>query len=187
MNDFEDLMQAAWRQEQPRDGGDTLANRVRRHRRRQRRRRGVEVALTLVAIAVLSGPLLGSDATPGYWLVMPFFVAYLPIAWLQLLHTQHPQAIDATQDVRTYAHVRLSQLRTGLRELWFTRIAALGLLAYAILVASGAFVFGELSWHVPALQLLTYASVWTLLTLWLCGRQRHRCLWEYRTIRRLAI
>lgn len=186
MNDFDGLMQAAWRQERPPQDGTALAARVRRHRWRHRLWRGLEIALTLFAVVLLGRLLSGDGAAPAHWLVLPFFAVYLPAAWLLLLRAPRPQAVDAAQDVRTYAHVRLSQLRTGLRDLWLARIAALSLLAYAIVAASGAFAFGDAAWRAPALRLLAYAVLWTLATFWLSRRRRRRRLREYRALRRLA-
>ncbi|MCD9004989.1 hypothetical protein LDO31_01820 [Luteimonas sp. XNQY3] len=185
MNDFDDLMQMAWQKEQPRDGAALVA-RVRRHRWRHRVWRSMEIALTLFAIAVLVRMASGDTAGPAYWLVMPFFVVYLPAAWWLLLRAPRPHANDATQDVRTYAHVRLSQLRSGLRDLRLARITAVGLLAYAVLAASGAFLLGDATWRAAALWLLAYAGAWTVTTFWLSQRRRRLQLREYRAMRRLA-
>lgn len=185
MNDFDDLMQAAWQTEQPRDGAALVA-RVRRQRWRHRVWRSMEVALTLVAIAILVRMASGDASAPAYWLVMPFFVAYLPTVWWLLLRAPRPSATDATRDVRTYAHVRLSQLRSGLRDLLLARVAALGLLAYAGLATIGAFLLGDAGWHAAALWLLAYAGAWTVATFWLSQRRRALQLREYRAMRRLA-
>ncbi|KLJ01004.1 hypothetical protein [Luteimonas sp. FCS-9] len=186
MNDFDDLMQAAWQEERPDGDGAMLAARVRRHRWRHRLRRGVEIALTLIAVVLLGRLLTGDDATPAHWLVLPFFAVYLPAVWCLLLRAPRPQSIDATQDVRTYAHVRLSQLRTALRDLWLARIAALGLSVYAAVAATAALASGDAAWQIPAGQLLAWAGVWTLATFWLSHRQRGRRLQEYRAMRRLT-
>lgn len=186
MNDLDKLLRSAWQQQRPRQDAAVLAARVRQHRLRQRLRRGAEAALTLAAIVLLVRMLSADSTAPEYWLLMPFFAAYLPTAWLLLLRAPRPQAQDTTRDVRTYAHVRLSQLRSGLRDLWATRIAAWALLTYATSATIAAFVFGDGRWQHAAVRLLAYAGVWAVVTFWLSRRRRRSGLREYRAMRRLV-
>lgn len=185
MSEFDDLLQNAWQTARPPGNGRDLARRVQRVRWRRRLWRGFEVALTLVAIGVLARPLFGHAATPSYWLVMPFFLVYLPTIWWLLLRNPQPLATDTARDGRAYAQIRLFQLRAGLRELRIARIASNVLLAYAVAAAIGAFASGDAAWRGPALQLLAYGGACVLATFWLSRRQRRHRLREYRAIRRL--
>ncbi|MEF3081588.1 hypothetical protein V3391_05100 [Luteimonas sp. SMYT11W] len=186
MTEFDKLMQSAWQTARPPADGAALAASVHRTRSHRRLRRCLEIALTLAGIALLARPLFGAATTPAYWLVMPFFVAYLPTIWWLLLRNTQPSPVDAAQSVRTYAHSRLTQLRAGLRELRIARIAAIALLAYAIIGAISAFAFGDPAWQAPARDLLVYAAICALGTLWLSRWQGRRRLREYRAMRRLA-
>lgn len=186
MTEFDDLMQSAWRTTRPPVDGADLAVRVNRSRLRRRLRRGLEILLTLAAIAALVRPLWGGETTPAYWLVMPFFVAYLPTIWWLVLRNTRPSPAEAAQDVRTYAHIRLSQLRAGLRELRIARIAAMVLLAYAIAATIAAVASGDPAWRLPVRDLLAYAGVCAIATFLLSRRQGRRRLREYRAMRRLA-
>lgn len=186
MNDLDELMRSAWQQQRPRQDAAALAARVRQQRLRQRLRRAVEIALTLVAIALLVMMLSVGTPAQEYWLLVPFFAAYLPMAWLLLLRAPRPQARDASSNVRDYAQLRLSQLRVGLRDLWMTRIAAWALLAYATAVTIAALVFADSRWQHAALRLLAYAGAWSAATFWLSRRRRRSSLREYRAMRRLV-
>ncbi len=159
---------------------------MRRHHWLRRAQRGLEVGVTLVAIVVLARPLFGGQVSPAYWLVMPFFAAYLPIAWWLLLRPPRQSAADAAQDGRTYANVRLSQLRGALRELWIARAATGVLAAYAMAAAVVAFLWGSAAWQAAAGSLLLYATA-CLLVSWGLSRwrgRRHRR--EYRRLLRLT-
>lgn len=186
MTEFDKLMQSAWQTARPPADAAALAASVHRTRWHQRLRRCLEIALTLAGITLLARPLFGAATTPAYWLVMPFFVAYLPTVWWLLLRNTQPSPADAAQSVRTYAHTRLTQLRASLRELRIARIAAIALLAYAIVATISAFVSGGSAWQAPARDLLAYAGGCALATLWLSRWQGRRRLREYRAMRRLT-
>ncbi|NYZ62462.1 hypothetical protein [Luteimonas deserti] len=186
MSEFDDLVRSAWQTAQPLSDPPALAARVRRHRRQRLLWRGVEIALTLAAIAILARPLLGAAATPAYWLVMPFYVVYLPAVWWLVVRNARPSPADATRDVRTYAHIRLSQLRASLREMRLARLATVALLGYAGLAATGAFVWGGAAWREAATTLLAAACACALATWWLSRGLGRRRLREYRAMRRLA-
>lgn len=186
MTEFDKLMQSAWQTARPPADAAALAASVRRTRWHRRLRRCLEVVLTLAGITLLARPLFGGATTPAYWLVMPFFVAYLPTVWWLLLRDTQPSPADAAQSVRIYAQTRLTQLRAGLRELRIARIAAIGLLAYATVAAISAFAMGDPAWQAPARDLLAYAAVCALGTLWLSRWQGRRRLGEYRAMRRLT-
>lgn len=186
MSEFDDLMQTAWQTAQPPGNAAALAARVRRHRWRRVAWRGLEIVLTLMAVALLARPLFGGATTPGYWLVLPFFVAYLPIVWWLLLRNAQPVAADTTRDVRTYASIRLSQVRAGLRELRIARIAASVLLAYAGIAMGFALSSGDAHWRGAATALLACAGACALATFWLSRRLCRRRLREYRAMRRVV-
>lgn len=185
MNDFERLLQDAWSRVQLREG-PALAARVRRHRWRQRLLRAVQGGLTLVAVVVLAGPLYAGDATPAAWLLAPFFAVYLPSAWVLLLRSPRPRAIDAACDARAYAQLRMSQLRAGLRDLWRARAVAWALLAYAACAVLAAAALGGAGWLAAALRLLAYAAAWAAATWWWSRRRRTSLLREYRAMRAAA-
>lgn len=188
MNNFDQWLDSAWQQAPVHDDGAAVIARVERHRRRSRWRRGLEVALSLLAIGMLLQPLWGAPTSPAYWLVMPFFVIYLPLIWLLLLRARgaRPTARDASRDTRTYAYLRLSQLRVALRELWLARAAVLALIIYALVAMAAVLWLGDADWRASAARLLAYAALWTVVTFALSRRHRRRYLREYRTLRRLA-
>lgn len=189
MNDFDAIMRSAWRRERPHAGlAATLPAQIRRHRLRHRLLRGMEVALTAAAIAMVVPLLSGSAVTPNHWLVLPFFAVYLPAAWWLLLRATPGRSADARLDVRSYAHVRISQLRRALHALWFARRGALALMAYAVIALAATLVLarGELAWIAPAATLLAYALAWAAATHWLSGRKQRRYLREYRVMRQLT-
>ncbi|MDR7191658.1 hypothetical protein [Luteimonas terrae] len=186
MNDFDDLLRHAWQAAQPSTDSAALIRRVRRHRLRLKLRRALEIAITLGAVAMLLRPLAGAAVTPAYWLVMPFFVVYMPAAWWLLLRASRAPVEAAALDVSSYARVRLTQLRTGLRELRITRVAVLTLLGYAGAVVVGAFLLGDAPWREAASQLLLAAAAWSAALLWFCARRRRHALREYRAMRRLT-
>jgi hypothetical protein len=186
MTEFDKLMESAWQTARPPADAAALAASVHRTRWHQRLRRCLEIVLTLVGIALLTRPLFGGATTPAYWLVMPFFVAYLPTVWWLLLRQTQPSPADAAQNVSSYAHTRLTQLRAGLRDLRIARVAAFVLLAYASVAAISAFVAGDPAWQAPARNLLACAGFCVLGTLWLSRWQGRGRLREYRAMRRLT-
>ncbi|WP_101924875.1 MULTISPECIES: hypothetical protein [Luteimonas] len=186
MNDFDDLLRHAWQTTRPADDGAVLLQRMRRHRLRHRLQRGLEIMLTLAAVALLLRPLAGAAIGPSYWLLMPFFVVYMPVAWWWLLRAPRVQPMDAALDGARYARVRLSQLRADLRELRLARIASLSLLAYTVAAAIVAVALGDAAWRTAAVELLCFAIAWSVVIVWFCHRRRRRDLREYRAMRRLA-
>ena len=186
MNDLDALMRNAWQATRPRDARAALLDRVRRHRRRRRFRRGLEIALTLLAVALLLSPLRGAAIGPAYWLVMPFFVAYVPAVWWWLLRAPRSRVEVAALDVSAYAQVRLVQIRTGLRELRIARIAGLALLGYAAAVTIGTLMVGDPPWREAGVRLLLFSVAWTVATLWITRTRGRRDRREYRAMRRLS-
>lgn len=186
MNEFDDLLQSAWQAARPSTDSAALIKRVRRHQLRLRLRRGLEIAITLAAIAMLLRPLAGAAVTPAYWLVMPFFAVYMPAAWWLLLRVPQPRRDAATLDVATYAQVRLSQLRAGLRELRIARVTAVVLLVYALSAMAISIVIDAAVWQAAAGDLLIYAGACAVLTYGISYTRRRRYRAEYRGMRRLA-
>ncbi len=186
MTDFDDLMRSAWQATQPTTDSAALVRRVRRHQRLHRLRRGLEIAVTLAAVVILLRPLAGAALTPAYWLVMPFFAVYMPVVWWLLLRAPRPRADAAALDGATYAQVRLSQLRAGLRELRIARLTAAALLAYALLALAAATALDAGAWQSAAGRLLLYAVGCAALTWAIARARRRRYRTEYRAMRRLA-
>ncbi|WP_394001261.1 hypothetical protein ACF3M1_12925 [Luteimonas sp. WGS1318] len=186
MNDFDDLLRNAWQAARPSTDSAALIQRVRRHRLRLRLRRSLEIALTLGAVVMLLRPLAGAAVTPAYWLVMPFFAVYMPAAWWLLLRAPQARGDAATLDVATYAQVRLSQLRAGLRELRIARVTAVVLLVYALAAMAVTTVMDAVAWQSAAGDLLIYAGACAVLTYGISYTRCRRYRAEYRGMRRLA-
>lgn len=183
---FDDLLKDAWQGESPSATPHDITGRVRRRQWRTRLYRVLEVALTLFAVGVFGQALASGRLTPAHWLLMPFYAAFLPIAWASILRAPRRLARDAVEPAGTYARIRLSQLRTGLRDLWLARIAAWALLGYALLANAGVWWLAGESWRSVAWVLLLVAVAWLGATAWLSRRLRRRWLREYRAVRRLA-
>lgn len=183
---FDDLLQDAWQGETRAANSPDMIRRVRRKRRLRRLLRAVEVLLTLLAVLVFGHALATAGMTPTHWLLMPFYVVFLPIAWAIALRAPRRHSADATERVCIYAHLRLSQLRTGLRDLWLARATAWLLLAYALAANLTAWLMANALWRSDALLLLVVAMLWLGGTLLLSAMLRRRWLWEYRAVRRLA-
>jgi len=182
---FDDLLKDAWQGQAQAPAQHDLTRRVRRRQMRLRLLRTLEVALTIIAVLVFGQALLSGRVDPAHWLLMPFFLAFLPMAWIFVLRSPRRHAADATGSASTYARLRLAQLRTGLRDLWLARTTAWVLLAYALVVNAGVWVLGGSSWREAGLALLLMAVAAMAVTLWLSRTLRQRWLREYRGVYRI--
>lgn len=185
--DIDERLQAAWREAAP--AGMNLAElrrRVAQQRRRRRLLRAQEFLLTLVALGVFGHALLFGAMGPTHWLLLPFFAVFLPTAWLVALRVPRARAADLTAPMDRYVELRLKQLRTGLRDLWLARRAAVALVAYAAAAFVGAWLLGDGRWRAAAVALLAYSLFWLLGTMWVGRRLNRQWLSEYRAIRRQA-
>lgn len=183
---FDELLKDAWQGERRPTAAPDLTRRVRRQQHRHRLQRAGEVVLTLVAVLVFGGALVSGDMEPSHWLLMPFFVVYLPIVWAIVLRAPRRRAEDVTERVSTYARLRLSQLHTGLRDLWIARTVAWTLLGYAVAANVGVWMLAGAHWRSAGLLLLAFAVLWLGVTAWLGSVLRRRWLREYRAVRRLT-
>ena len=183
---FEDQLAQAFKGEAPPAAAPDLAQRVRQRHWRHRALRVMEVVLTLAAVAVFVPALVRGEMTPTHWLLMPFYAVFLPTVWLVALRTPRRRAGELTQSAGVYAHLRMAQLRTGLRDLWMARAAAWALLGYSLLANLGIWLMGATHWRVDGLVLLLVALAWLAGTRWLSAARRQRWLREYRAVRRLA-
>jgi hypothetical protein len=183
---LDERMRAAWQRQTRSDLSlHGITERVRRRQRRHRWRRGSEAALSLAAVVVFGHAWLSGTTAPGHWLILPFFAVFLPTVWVITLRGPQVRSEDVGEPAKTYARLRMAQLKTGLRDLWLARRAALALLAYAALAWAGAMIFGDGAWRPAASVLLAYSMIWLGGTWWLSHRLRGRWLREYRSVRRL--
>lgn len=182
---FDELMKDAWQGQVPSAKQRDLMRRVRRRQLRLRVLRAMEVALTVVAVLVFGQALLSGRVDPAHWLLMPFFVVYLPMAWAIVLRAPRRNATDATGSASTYARLRLDQLRAGLRDLWLARAATWLLLGYAVVTNSGLWLWAGDAWRGAGFALLVMAGASLGATLWLSRTLRQRWLREYRAVQRL--
>lgn len=183
---FDDQLAQAFKGEAPTTAAPDLARRVRQRRWRHRAMRTLEVVLTLAAVAVFVPALVSGGMTATHWLLMPFYAVFLPTVWVIALRKPGRRADDVTQSAGIYAHLRMSQLRTGLRDLWLARATAWALLGYSVLANVGIWVLGATHWRTDGWVLLLVAVGWMAGTLWLSATLRQRWLREYRAVRRLA-
>lgn len=165
---------------------ERLRTRIKRQRRRLILQRCIEVLLTVFALIVFGLALHGSRMTPIHWLLLPFYAVFLPIAWALILRAPKPASSDVIASVNTFARLRMTQLRAGLREIRIARHVALALLTYAALAAGSAWWFGSAEWRLDAAWLLLVALLWALGTHVITAHVRRRRLREYRTMRRLV-
>ncbi|KAB8198384.1 hypothetical protein FKV24_002305 [Lysobacter maris] len=182
---FDDELKGAWQGEIAQPPSRRMSDQVRRHRRRHRLLRGLEVVLTCAAVAVFGHALMSRTAGPNHWLLMPFFMVFLPVVWSVVLRAPGRHRGDASEPPQVYARLRLAQLRTDLRDLWLARRAAVVLLAYALVALAGAWLFGDGDWRTASTHLLVYAVGWWLATFAWCRHLRRRRLREYRSTRRM--
>lgn len=183
---FEDLLKDAWRGEPASPAMPDLTRRVHLQRRRILLQRAVEVVLTLVAVLVFGQALVSGHATAAHWLLMPFYVVFLPIVWGIVLRAPRRRGEDVTERVRTYASLRLSHLRVTLRDLWLARATAWALLGYAIAANAGVWLLADALWRWTGFVLLVAVLAWLGATLWVSRVLRRRVLREYRAVRRLT-
>lgn len=183
---FDELMKDAWQGQTHASVQQDLTGRVRRRQLRLRVLRTLEVALTAVALLVFGQALLSGRVDPAHWLLMPFFVVFLPMAWAVMLRAPRRRATDATGSASTYARLRLAQLRTGLRDLWLARVAGWLLLGYALVANAGVWLLAGEAWRDAGLALLVMAAASLAVTVWLSRTLRQRWLREYRAVRRLV-
>lgn len=183
---FDDLLKQAWQGEHQLASQQDLTRRVRRQQMRLRAQRGMEVALTLAAVLVFARALLSGNVGPSHRLMMPFFVVFIPVAWVIVLRAPRRQAWDAMESASIYARLRLSQLRTSLRDLCFARTAAAVLFIYAVVANITIWLAAASQWREAGLILLAAAVAWWLATRVLIHMSRRRWLREYRAVRRLV-
>src|SRR5690606_9284902 len=98
----------------------------------------------------------------------------------------HRRANEISERLNIYAHLRMSQLRTSLRDLWLARAAAWALLGYSLAANLAVWLLAEPHWRSDAVLLLAVAVAWLIGTLWLSAKWRVRWLREYRRVRRLG-
>lgn len=182
---FDDLLKDAWQGQTHSAIQRDLTRRVRRRRWRLRLLRSLEVALTVVAVLVFGQALLSGRVDAAHWLLMPFFLVFLPMVWAIVLRAPKRHATDATGSASTYARLRLAQLRTGLRDLWLARTTTWSLLAYAVVANAGVWLLAGETWREAGLALLVMAVVSLGATVWLSRTLRQRWLREYRAVQRL--
>ena len=186
MTGFDDILKEAWKGEARQATRHELDRRVRRQRGRQRLLRTLEVALTLLAVLVFGHALVSGDAGPSHWLLLPFYLVFLPAAWVFILRAPRRSDRDVAESVQSYALLRIAQLRTGLRDLWFARASAWALLAYAIAASAVAWILGGDDWRAAGLTLLCASLAWIAGISWFGRRRRRTLLREYRSMRSLA-
>lgn len=183
---FDDQLSQAFKGEAPPKASPDLARRVRQRHWRHRALRVLEVVLTLAAVAVFVPALVSGGMTPTHWLLMPFYAVFLPTVWIIALRKPGRRGEELTQSAGVYAHLRMAQLRTGLRDLWLARATAWALLGYSLLANAAIWLLGATHWRVDGLVLLLVALGWLAGTLWLSATLRQRRLREYRAVRRLV-
>ncbi|AOH35779.1 hypothetical protein BGP89_04925 [Luteimonas sp. JM171] len=183
---FDDLLKDAWQGQTHSAMQQNLTRRIRQREWRLRMLRSLEIALTVGAVLMFGQALLSGRVDPAHWLLMPFFLVFLPMAWFVVLRAPKRRATDATGSASTYARLRLAQLRAGLRDLWLARTTAWALLAYAVVANSGVWLLASEAWRDAGLALLFMAVASLGATVWLSRTLRKRWLREYRAIQRLT-
>ncbi|RNF86231.1 hypothetical protein [Montanilutibacter psychrotolerans] len=183
---FDGLLKDAWQGVNRPATPGRLAPHMRRHQLRHRLQRAIEIALTLAAVLVFGRSLMTGSIEPSHWLLLPFFVVYLPIAWAFVLRVPRQRNDDVTENTRLYAQLRMAQLRVNLRDLWLARTSAWILVVYAFIANTGVWLIGGASWQRAALTLLGFALAWGAGTLWFVRKLRRTRFREYRAVRRLT-
>lgn len=182
----EESLSKAWRsQVPPAPLVHDIESRVIRQRRARLLQRSSEIAFTVAAVAVFGGAAAAQGMQPAHWLLLPFFVIYLPAAWFVVLRGWRARSESLGENVSNYARQRLAQLRTGLRDLWLARRSATALLLYAGAALLLTSILGDQAWQTAALLMLGYSAAWWFGTRWFVNRRRRRKLREYRALRRL--
>lgn len=183
----DNALRTLWQRQQPPPGlADEMARKVLRHRRTEKVRRGVEIALTVVGIALLTWPAADGTLSPGQWLLLPFFSVFLIAVWTVLMRQRGDQRVAAHEPVSVYASIRKLQLRNRLRHLKLAGVAAIALVGYATVSVITCHLVGSAEWQDAALRLAAWAFVWAIGTWWLVRRQHAAIRQEYRRIARLA-
>ena len=182
----DDPLLAAFQRQQPKAPALVdIERRVRAQHWKRGLQRGVEAALSLAALALFAWATISGKAGPHVWVLMPFFLVFIPLIWALLLRDARGKARHAADAVSDFARLRLQQLRVTLRELWRAKQAARALLIYALIVFALAFGFGDAGWRAAANSLLLWSLIWALLSWLFVRRHRRRQLREYRALRRL--
>ena len=182
---FDDILKDAWQGETRQVMCVDFTRRVRRQRQLLRLQRALEVTLTLVACWFSGSALASGRAGPSHWLLLPFFVCFLPVAWAVTLRTPRQSRAYIAETTQVYAQLRVAQLRTRLRDLWLARAAAWWLLGYAMAANVGVWVLGEPRWRTAGMTLLGVALIWIAGTFLLSQGRRQVLLREYRAMLRL--
>lgn len=183
----DDALRALWQRQQPPSGlADAMARKIQRHRRVEKLRRGLEIALTVAGIALLTWPVADGRLSPGQWLLIPFFSIFLVTSWTILLRQQADQRAAAHEPVSVYASIRKLQLRNRLRHLKLAHVSALALSGYALISVIACHLVGAAEWKDAALRLALWAIVWMAGTWWLVSRRRAAIRQEYRRIAQLG-
>ncbi|MCD9032712.1 hypothetical protein LDO32_13350 [Luteimonas sp. Y-2-2-4F] len=172
------------RQPPPPAPAPRLMARVCRHRRIAALWRALEVALTLGGAALLLWPGADGGLAPRQWLLIPFFAAFLAVAWAIVLRGRTGPRALAAEDGAAYARARQRQLRGSLRDLRVAELAATGLLAYAGVALAVCLVAVE-AWRADAAVLFAWGALWWTGTRWLVRRRRPPLRAEYRAMARL--
>jgi Flp pilus assembly protein TadB len=106
--------------------------------------------------------------------------------WAIILRAPRRRAWDASESAEVYARLRLSQLRTSLRDLRFAGAAAGVLFVYAVAANAAVWWLADDRWHEAGMILLVVAGACLLATWVLIVLSRRRVLREYRAVRRLV-
>lgn len=185
--DIDEPLRELWqRQQPPQADAHYLFERVRRQRRAVIVRRTVEVALTLMAVAVLGWPMWNGNLEPAHWLLIPFFSVFLIVIWTILLKQQLGRKPAVSESAAVFARQRKRQLLDSLKNLSLAERGALALFIYAAVAFAGGYLLGDSAWKFATSFLLAYSGCWYFATRWLVPRKR-RALWrEYRAVRRMG-
>ena len=184
--DFDDMLKDAWQAQAVPAAQALLHRRVRRQRWRHRLLRALEVALTVVAVLVFGQALATGRLSPSHWLLLPFYLVFLPGAWLFILRGPRRAASGLAESAHDYARLRMAQLRTGLRDLWLARVAGWSLLGYSIAANLGTWLHGDADWQSAALVLFGLSLAWALGIAGYGSHRRRALLREYRALRSLG-
>lgn len=136
---------------------ESLTRKVRRQRRRKQLQRVAAILLTLAAIVIFVHALLSQTMGPAHWVLLPFFVVFLPTVWSLTLRAPRQDATELTVPTNAYARVRIAQLRSSLRELRIAKRTAQALFAYSVAVNAAIWWSGNPEWIRVSLALLAYS------------------------------
>lgn len=185
--DNDEALRELWQRQKPsRALTDGLFNRVKRHRRALMAQRGLEVAMTLAAVAVLGWPVWTGDAAPVHWLLIPFFSVFLIVSWTVALSQGLGANPALSENAATFANQRKQQVLRALKNLKLTERSVIALLVYAAAALIGGLLLGDSSWKYSASFLLAYSAACYFFARWLVGRKRRAYWREYRALRRIT-